>query len=83
MTGLQYRYFGIIIGVGDSGKTKRPKKTESLFRFRFFWATEKPTSKSRFSVGKNRESPTDKNDIRFSVNNPGDIISSPKKEQLN
>ena len=49
------------------------EKNESVFRFRFFWATEKPTLKSRFSVGKKREKPTEKNDFRFSVHNPGYI----------
>ena len=31
---------------------KRPKKIEVVFRFRAFLVTEKPTKKSRFSVGK-------------------------------
>ena len=68
MTGFQYRYVGVI-GVGDREK-KRPKKTESVFRFRFFWATEKNNLKSWFSVGKKREKLTEKNDFRFSVHNP-------------
>ena len=65
LRGFQYRYVSVI-GVVDREK-KRPKKTESVFRFRFFWATEKPTLKSRFPVGKNREKTTEKNDFRFSV----------------
>ena len=51
-------------------KKKRPKKTESVFRFRFFGVTEKPTLKSRFSVAKNRKKNDQKNDFRFSVDNP-------------
>ena len=57
-------------GFKKSGKKKRPKKNESVFRFRFYWATEKSTLKSRFSVGKNREKPTGKTGFRFSVHNP-------------
>ena len=37
------------------GKKATGKKTESVFRIRFFWAIEKPTLKSRFSVAKNRK----------------------------
>ena len=51
----------------EQGK-KRPRKIESVFRFRFFWATEETTLKSRFSVGENRETDR-KNDFRFSVHN--------------
>ena len=63
MTGFQYRHVGVV-GVGD-GKRNDRKKNESVFRFRFFWATEKPTLKSRFSVGKNREKTTF--DFRFTT----------------
>ena len=59
MTGLQYRYVGII-GVGDRDKKTDWKKPTSKSR----------TSESRFFVGKNLEKPTEKNDFRFSVHNP-------------
>ena len=52
------------------GEKKDRKKPSRFFGF-VFGATEKPTSKSRFSVGKNREKLTEKNDFRFSVHNPG------------
>ena len=52
--GVQSCTWQALLAQGTGGIT-RPKKTESNFRFRFFRATEKPTKKSRFSVGKNRE----------------------------
>ena len=56
MTGFQYRYVGVI-GVGDKGK-KTTGKNRFVFSVSFFvGATEKPTLKSRFSVGKKREKP--------------------------
>ena len=45
MTGFPYRYVGGI-GVEVRGE-KRPKKTESVFRFRVCGATEKPALKSQ------------------------------------
>ena len=44
---------------------KTTENTESFFLFRFFWATEKPTLKSRFSVAKNRKKTTKKTTIGF------------------
>ena len=44
---------------------KTTEKTQSVFRFLFFGATEKPTLKSRLSVGKNREKPTEKTTFGF------------------
>ena len=67
--GFPYRYEGFI-GVGDRVK-KRPRKIESVFRFRFIFPTEKPTNSGRFSVGKADEKPTEQNDFRFSVHNTG------------
>ena len=66
ITGFQYRHVAVI-GVGNREKQNRPKKNESVLRFRFLGATEKPTLKSRFSVGKKRGKPTEKNEFRFSV----------------
>ena len=51
---------------------KRPRKTESVFRFRFNFPTEKPTNKSRFSIGKTDKKPTEKNEFRVSVHNTAD-----------
>ena len=54
MTGFQYRYVGVI-GVGDKGK-KTTGKNRFVFSVSFFvGATEKPTLKSRFSVGKKQQ----------------------------
>ena len=57
-----------LLGYRTGGK-KRPRKTESVFRFQFIFPTEKPTNKSRFSVGKTDENPTEKNEFRFWVHN--------------
>ena len=69
-TGFQYRYVGVI-SVGNREKNDRKKQKKrvgfSVSFFWGFWATEK----NRFSVGKNREKSTEKNDFRFSVHNPG------------
>ena len=69
-----------------SGEKNDRKKTESVFRFRVFGATEKPTLKSQgkkkyrkkqsrffyfvFFGRKTREKPTEKNDFQLSVHNP-------------
>ena len=68
---VPYMYVGVI-GVGDMEKN-RPRKTESVFLFRFYGATEKPTKKRQFSIGKNRGKPTEtthKVYFRLSVHNP-------------
>ena len=36
--------------VGCKAKPTEKHRVEPVFRFRCFWATEKPTQKSRFSV---------------------------------
>ena len=52
------------------GKETNQKKRVGI-SVSFFWGNRKTDFKSRFSVGKNREKPTGKNDFRFSVHNPG------------
>ena len=48
--GFPYRYKGFIgVGSKEGGNTDRARKTESVFRFRFFSSTKKTTNKSRFS----------------------------------
>ena len=52
----------------------RPRKIESGFRFLFLGATEADFS-SRFSVGKDRQTSTERNEFRFSVHNrPCDYV---------
>ena len=51
ITGFPYRYVGAFYD-GDMKKTT--EKNGSVCWFRFFWATENPTLKSRFSVAKKK-----------------------------
>ena len=42
----------VVVGVGDREETKRPRKTESVFRFRFFFSAEKTTKEVDFRLEK-------------------------------
>ena len=60
----------VVVGVGDREETKRPRKTESVFRFRFFFQPKKRLKKSIFGW-KNRPKTDRKNDFRVSVHDTG------------
>ena len=73
ITGFPYRYVGVFY-VGDMEKNPT-EKTESVGRFRFWGATEKPT----LTVAKTRKKMTKKDFIRFSVHNPGPTSQIPSR----
>ena len=73
ITGFPYRYVGVFY-VGDMEKNPT-EKTESVGRFLFWGATEKPS----LTVAKTRKKMTKKDFIRFSVHNPGPTSQIPSR----
>lgn len=59
-----------VISLGDKVKIYGPLKTDPVFRFQFYLATNKTTTENGFSVGKHLRKPTEQDDVRISVHSP-------------